>query len=234
MRFRKRDSSEDKIYKQTYMRGKLEIVITPLWNVDGLGHNTIREDCRTWHMKYRTDGWVILERDIPHDLYSILTDLALALDEEVAKIIYEEMERHFNDLLCYVQRDGVLTAGWDLLVANVTQVRFPSVENFRAELSMIRWLNPNQRITTTTSAVTRNDAFARNIPDTFSSSNNDFRNNMYRRNTVDGINTVGYYDSPRVSGDIPHDYTRVLTAEEYEELRQNGELNSWEIYLVLN
>lgn len=210
MRFRKRDSSEDKIYKQTYMRGKLEIVITPLWNVDGLGHNTIREDCRTWHMKYRTDGWVILERDIPHDLYSILTDLALALDEEVAKIIYEEMERHFNDLLCYVQRDGVLTAGWDLLVANVTQVRFPPVENFRAELSMIRWLN-NQRITTTTSASTRNDAFARNT-----------------------LDTDGYYVWPRIRASTDADYTRILTSEEYEELRQNGELNSWEIYLIFN
>lgn len=183
MRFRKRNSSEDKIYKQTYMKGKLEIVITPLWNVDGLGHNTIREDCRTWHMKYRTDRWTILSRDIPHDLYSVLTDLALALDEEVAKIIYEEMEHRFNELLCYIQRDSTLT--WGLLVANVTQVRFPPIENFRAELSMIRWWNPNQRITPTTTA----EAITR---------------------------------------------TRVLTADEYEELRQNGGLNSWEIYLIVN
>lgn len=217
MRFRKRHSSEDKTYRQTYMKGKLEITITPLWNVDGLGHDTMWEDCRSWHMKYRTDRWTILEWDIPHDLYSILTDLALALDEEVAKIIYKEMESHFNDLLYYVQRDGVLTAGWDLLVANVTQVRFPPIENFRVELSMIRWLNPNQRITRTTDAITRNDAFA----DTFGSLSDDFRNNMY-------------HVWPRVSGDVPHDYTRVLTADEYEELRQNGELNSWEVYLVLN
>ena len=213
MRFRKRNSSEDKTYKQTYMKGKLEIVITPLWNVDGLGHDTIREDCRSWHMKYRTDRWTILERDIPHDLYSILTDLALALDEEVAKIIYEEMEHRFNELLCYIQRDGALTTGWGLPVVNVTQVRFPPIENFRAELGMIRWLNPNPRITTTTSAgaITRDNAFARNIPD-----------------------TVGYYEWPRISGGTPTDYTRVLTADEYEEMRQNGELNSWEVYLVLN
>lgn len=205
MRFRKRNSSEDKTYKQTYMKGKLEIVITPLWNVDGLGHDTIREDCWTWHMKYRTDRWTILEWDIPHDLYSILTDLVLALDEEVAKIIYEEMEHRFNELLCYIQRDGALTTEWGLPVVNVTQVRFPPIENFRAELGMIRWLNPNPRITaTTTDAITRNDAFARNIT------------------------------WPRISGGTPADYTRVLTSDEYEELRQNGELNSWEVYLVLN
>lgn len=212
MRFRKRDSSEDKIYKQTYMKGKLEIIIIPLWNVDGLGHDTIREDCRSWHIKYRTDGWVVLERDIPHDLYSILTDLALALDEEVAKIIYEEIEHHFNELLCYVQRDGVITTGWDLLAANVSQVRFPSVENFRAELNMIRWLNSNQRITTSTSTdAIRNDTFARSTP-----------------------YTAGYYDWPRTRAGADADYTRILTADEYEELRQNGELNSWEVYLVLN
>lgn len=211
MKFRKRNSSEDKVYKQTYMKGKLEIIITPLWNVDGLGHNTIRENCRTWHMKYRTDRWTILEWDIPRDLYGILTDLAIALDEEVAKIIYEEMEHRFNELLCYIQRDGALTTEWNLPVANVTQVKFPSVENFRAELGMIRWLNHNQRITTTTSIGTRDDAFARNIPD-----------------------TVDYHVWPRISGDIPTDYTRILTAEEYEELRQNGGLNSWEMYLVLN
>lgn len=220
MRFRKRNSSEDKVYKQTYMKGKLEIIITPLWNVDGLGHNTIRENCRSWHMKYRTDRWTILEWDIPHDLYSILTDLALALDEEVAIIIYGELERHFNELLCYIQRDGTLMTEWDLLAANVTQVRFPSVENFRAELGMIRWLNHNQRITSVGNSITRNDAAARDIPDTtFGTWSNNFRDNMYWHNA---------------RADTDADYTRILTAEEYEELRQNGGLNSWEMYLVLN
>lgn len=220
MKFRKRNSSEDKVYKQTYMKGKLEIIITPLWNVDGLGHNTIRENCWTWHMKYRTDRWTILEWDIPRDLYGILTDLAIALDEEVAKIIYEEMEHHFNELLCYIQRDGALTTEWNLPVANVTQVRFPSVENFRAELGMIRWLNHNQRITSVGNSITRDDTFARNIPDTtFGTWSNNFRDNMYWHNA---------------GADTDADYTRILTAEEYEELRQNGGLNSWEMYLVLN
>ena len=111
----------DNITARTFMKNKLEIRVWPT----GDGY--------WWSISYQTDNWTLLKWTLPDDLYDIAKDLWRELDIEVAKVVYECMEQHFNEVYALAQTpDDFITQ----LIVNhhVNQLKFPDFRDFENEI----------------------------------------------------------------------------------------------------
>ncbi len=103
------------------MKNKLEIRVWPT----GDGY--------WWSISYQTDNWALLKWTLPDDLYDIAKDLWRELDIEVAKVVYECIEKHFNEVYVLAQTPDDFIPQ---LIANynVNQLKFPDFRDFENEI----------------------------------------------------------------------------------------------------
>lgn len=198
----------DGSYAFSYMGGRLKIYIR---KEDGGYQGHIRyEGSRyvfNWHM--------------PQDLYEIAKDLWTYLPRDAGKIIYQEIESHFDESLSNVQiTDSSSDA--TLYFAYRYGYRFPEWE------SMI----PNMRTT-----ITIEDAVPGRLWDwvRLRRASNNMCADLWVWNRYWGsLTDRGNYTSPTITASgTAINNIHYVTQEEYDVMRENGGLQSNSLYCVL-
>lgn len=199
-----------------YMNGRVEISVRPI----PLGDNTFG-----WRIKFQSRDGVNYVWALPGpDLYSILTDLAKDMNQDVAIVIYEAICEWFNNTLLQYQMEIWPTLARD---SNCVQMLFPPKENFREELRLIeieKWSRFDPYGTSIGERMSIDDI--RRTLDGFAAP----RDVLTRTQTP----TITAWATPRAETAEIADCVNYLTSDEYERKKANGELNPNTVYLVLN
>lgn len=213
MRFQEADTELTNIY----MNGRVEISVRPI----PLGDNTFG-----WRIKFQSRDGVNYVWVLPGpDLYSILTDLAKDMNQDVAIVIYEAICEWYNNTLLQYQMEIWPTPAND---SNCVQMLFPPKENFRAELELIeieKWSRLDPYGTSVADRMSIDDI--RRTLDGFARP----RDEILTRTQTPTITAWATYraDTTEIA-----DCINYLTSDEYERKKADGELHPNTVYLVLN
>ena len=215
--------TENRLSK-TFMRWRVVITVWP--NTP----TSLQPNEFLWVIRFQSRDGVNFNWTIPWpDLYSILTDLARDMNQDVAEVIYEALGERFNETLRALQMElSPIREG--AILPNVTQIQFPPREYFREELQLIeieKWsrLHPTA-VSTITTIGNANRATMGNIDEFYRE-----RYLTYDHAPVIRAWDISAWASP-TSGVA--DYVNYLTSEEYERKKADGELNPNTVYLVFN
>lgn len=202
----------DESYAFGYMRGRLKIYI--------------REKDEGYQGHIRFEGSrCIFNWHIPQDLYEIAKDLWNYVSRDAGKIIYGEIESHFNEALSTVQMS-------DKTSDTVCVYKFPEWE------SMIPNMRPQIRIDQTRLSNRGFGDWVWNLEDRLREASENMRADLWiwdRYWTSVTTNTYGDYNFPTLtSSSMATDNIHYVTQQEYDTMRERGELQSNTIYCVLS
>jgi len=181
-----------------------------------------------WVIRFQSRDGTNFNWTVPWpDLYSILTDLARDMNQDVAEVIYEALGERFNETLRALQMElSPIREG--TILPNVTQIQFPPREYFREELQLIeieKWSRLHPTITTTTIG-NANRITMGNIDEFYRE-----REYLYDHAPVVRAWAISAWATPTAG---IADCVNYLTSEEYERKKADGELNPNTVYLVFN
>lgn len=202
---------------RTFMHWRVAITVWP--NTP----TTLQPNEFIWVIRFQSRDGVNFNWTIPWpDLYSILTDLARNMNQDVAEVIYEALGERFNETLRALQME-LLPIREGTLLPNVTQIFFPPKEHFRDELQLIE-IEKWSRLHPTTITIGGADRVSRgDMEDTFGLLRDCFNPTV-----------ITTWATPRAETAGIADCVNYLTSEEYERKKANGELNPNTVYLVFN
>lgn len=153
-----------------------------------------------WHIHYANNSGYTFDWDIPADVGEIAKNLWYHIDIEVAKIIYNSIIDHYNDMFVGIQNERNLITEWYVGYNRAEVISFPPFKYFEDEIRRIR-----RSFDLPTSIRTNNDLI---IP---------YTNSNYEM-----------WASPS------YGWRCYITDEEYECMKENGELQKDAIYLIIN
>ena len=182
------------LLERSYMKWKLVIRV---WEVDNW-----YEGCITYRSKSTTMEW-----DIPRGLDTVYPTLFQSLEEDVAPIVYEEIEKRYNETLCIAQVNN----GREECYGQ----QFPDYRTFTL-------FKPKPKRIYPTIGDTRGDYDKYRI-----ASWNLDPYEIYTTTYSDRYRTMA--SSGQYGSNINY-----MSAGEYERKKERWELNSWELYLIIN
>lgn len=191
-------------YTRTFMSWRLTITI---WR-QRLSDEYVKY---RWHIHYESNSGYTFDWDIPADIGEIAKNLWYHIDIEAVKIIYNSIIDHYNDMFVGIQNERNLITEGCVGYNTVDVISFPPFEYFEDEIRRIR-----RSYDLLTSTRTNND--------------------LITPYTYDYPITDSNYETWALSSyDWRSDCIRwYITDEEYERMKEDGELQKNAVYLIIN
>ena len=165
-----------------------------------------------WHIHYESNSGYTFDWDIPADIGEVAKNLWYHIDIEAAKIIYNNIIDRYNDVFVGFQNERNLITEWYVGHNRAEVISFPPFEYFEDEIRRIR-----RSYDLLTSTRTHDDLFT-----------------PYTYDDYPTLTDSNYQIWASYSCNWICDGIRYITDEEYERMKESGELQKDAAYLVIN